>query len=333
MPMLDVFRSDAFSVIELTKAMELLPYAPARLDPLFPKKGVSTTSVTIEYREGKLSLLPVAARGTMPTYETRGQRKLRSFLVPHIPANDAVMADEVQGVRAFGSETDVETVSAVVNEKLAALKQDHELTWEYHRIGALQGEILDADGTTVIYNLFDEFGLAQYVGTLDPATDDIKAAAMTIIREMESRLGATPYTRIRAICGDQFWDDMIANTNVKDAWNRFQDNSFARTQQDRAGFNYADITWENYRGKVGSRDFIAADKVVFYPEGVPNLFQHYMAPANFIETVNTNGRPTYAKQETMRFDIGIELHTQSNPLMMCHRPGLLLTATPTGSSA
>ena len=42
------------------------------------------------------------------------------------------------------------------------------------------------------------------------------------------------------------------------------------------------------------------------------------------ETVNTLGQPLYAKQEPREFGRGTDLHTQSNPLPMCHRPGLLV---------
>lgn len=52
-----------------------------------------------------------------------------------------------------------------------------------------------------------------------------------------------------------------------------------------------------------------------------------MAPADFNETVNTLGQPLYAKQDSRKFERGTDLHTQSNPLPMCHRPGVLVKLT------
>ena len=49
--------------------------------------------------------------------------------------------------------------------------------------------------------------------------------------------------------------------------------------------------------------------------------------ADFNETVNTIGQTLYAKQEPRKFDRGTDLHTQSNPLPMCHRPGVLVKLT------
>ena len=45
------------------------------------------------------------------------------------------------------------------------------------------------------------------------------------------------------------------------------------------------------------------------------------------ETANTLGQPLYAKQEPRKFERGTDLHTQSNPLPMCHRPGVLIKLT------
>ncbi|MGL4505183.1 MAG: major capsid protein, partial [Aeromonas sobria] len=43
-------------------------------------------------------------------------------------------------------------------------------------------------------------------------------------------------------------------------------------------------------------------------------------PANYNETINTKGLPFYAKGEVMRFDKGIDLEGQSNPLNVCTSP-------------
>jgi hypothetical protein len=45
------------------------------------------------------------------------------------------------------------------------------------------------------------------------------------------------------------------------------------------------------------------------------------------ETANTLGQVLYAKQEPRKFERGTDLHTQSNPLPMCHRPGVLVKLT------
>jgi hypothetical protein len=72
------------------------------------------------------------------------------------------------------------------------------------------------------------------------------------------------------------------------------------------------------------RRFIEPGEGQAFPEGTLDTFATYFAPADFNETVNTLGQPLYAKQEPRDFGRGTDLHTQSNPLPMCHRPSLLV---------
>ena len=73
--------------------------------------------------------------------------------------------------------------------------------------------------------------------------------------------------------------------------------------------------------------FIAAGEAHAFPVGTIDTFGTYVAPADFNETVNTLGQPLYAKQDSRKFELGTDLHTQSNPLPMCHRPGVLVKLT------
>lgn len=343
MPMLDVFRSDMFSTVALTAAINKLPYVPSRIGEmgLFVKKGIANTTAVVEEQLGRLMLVQSAARGTMPNAYGGKRRQGKAFLVPHLPLNAAVMAEDVQNVRAFGSESETETVVNKVNDKLAEMKQNLETTKEYHRISALQGVIYDADATTVIYNWFSEFGLTQKNYTIDfgfgtsgtgsdmvSNNTSVKQVSAQVKRYMQDKLGATPFQEIRALVGSQAYDGLINSHEVMAAYNRYMEGQFLRDQQARTtgGFPYAGINWEEYRGWLGSTPFLPVGQITFFPVGVPDLFQEVMAPADFIEAVNTVGQEYYAKQEIMKFDVGVELHVQTNPLMLCTRPQVLVSA-------
>ena len=115
MPALDIFSSSAFTMVSLTDAINRMPYVPGRIGQLglFREQGVSTTSVMIEEREGSLNLVETTARGAPAIQNTTNKRKARSLVVPHIALEDTILADEVQNVRAFGSESMLEGVQAV----------------------------------------------------------------------------------------------------------------------------------------------------------------------------------------------------------------------------
>src|SRR5699024_10027897 len=113
-------------------------------------------SVVVEHQSGLLQLVPSTARGGPGKVVGADKRKARSFIVPHLPQRGAILADEVQNVRAFGSENEAQAVQTVVNNRLASMRRNLDATIEYHRLGAIKGLILDADGSE-IYDLFAEF--------------------------------------------------------------------------------------------------------------------------------------------------------------------------------
>jgi hypothetical protein len=327
----------------MTAAINKLPYVPSRLGDmgLFTKKGIATTSAVIEERLGKLSLVQTAARGTMPNANMAVDRRAKSFLVPHLPINGAVMAEDIQNVRAFGTENENETVVGRVNDKLAELKQNLEVTKEWHRAGCIQGITYDADASTVLYNWFTEFAVnqTQYQVNFAYASGDeiqtnnsVKQYSAQAKRAIQDALGATPFTGLHAMCGSEFYDGLITSPEVAAAYNRFQDGAFLRDQQARVtgGFPYAGIIWEEYRGWLGSTPFFPLNSAVIFPIGVPDLFMEIMAPADFIESANTIGQEFYAKQRIRDFETGIDIHAQANPLMVCTRPASLIKMTFTG---
>lgn len=331
MSMLDVFdsTSGAFNFVHLTTAFQKLPYKPGRIGSmgLFEDKGVPGRTIIVEEKDGVLKLLPTRNVGAPGLVAPDEKRTVRSFVIPHIPYNATILAADLVDKRAFGSESAVEGMAAVVNDKMEEMRPSHEVTWEHMMAGALQGNILDADGSTVIYNLFTEFGVSEQ--TLDltlGSTGIVKTKITALIRMVEDALGAAAYNHIHVFCGDTIWDSFVEHADVKAAFDRWQDGAFLRTDR-RSGFPFMNVIFENYRGKVGSVDFLPSTEMRAFPVGVPGLYKKHNAPASFIETVNTIGRPLYAKQRRLDFDVGIEIRTESNPLPLCHIPRTLVKIT------
>lgn len=88
----------------------------------------------------------------------------------------------------------------------------------------------------------------------------------------------------------------------------------------RESFEFGGIVWERYRGKVAGVSFVHDDKALLIPEGVPDLYISVFAPADYMETVNTQGIPYYSKIEPLPFNKGMAGEAQSNPLHLCTRP-------------
>ncbi len=332
--MLNPFASDAFSMAALTAAINKIPNTYGRLEQLnlMPAQGVRIRTIIIEEMSGVLNLLPTKPVGAPGTVGIQGKRKVRSFVIPHIPHDDVVLPEEVQGIRAFGSETEVDALSNLLAQKLANMRAKHAITLEHLRMGALKGVILDADGST-LYDLYAEFGItAKTVDfALDVAGTEVLLKVLEVKRHIEDNLKGEFMTGIRALCSPEFFDALTTHAKVKEAFSRWQ-NGLALLSDNRTGFTFGGVTFEEYRGQATDADgnvrkFIAANEAHFFPESTASTFRTYYAPADFNETANTLGLPLYAKQEPRKFGRGTDVHTQSNPLPICLRPEVLVKGT------
>ena len=325
------FESDAFNMVSLTDAINILPNNYGKLEAmnLFPQKSVRTRNIAVEEQYGVLTLLPTQAPGAPSTVGVRGKRKMRSFTIPHIPYDDVVLPEEVQGVRAFGSETELQAMANVITDHLQAMRNKHAITLEHLRMGALKGTILDADGST-LYNLYNEFEITQKTVNfaLGTASTDVKKKCLEVVRHIEDNLCGEIMTNVHCLVSSEFFDALTSHAKVKEAYERWQEGAALRDDM-RGGFTFGGITFEEYRGQATDPDgvthrFIAANEGHCFPVGTMQTFVTYFAPADFNETVNTYGLPLYAKQEPRKFDRGTDLHTQSNPLPLCLRQGVLV---------
>lgn len=333
MEMVDIFNQDAFGVVSLTAAINKIPHKPGQVGSLgiFEERGVATTSVAIEEKDGVLYLVPNTKRGAPAKQNETSRRKARSLVIPHLPAEDRITADEVQGVRAFGTTDQLQSVQQVVNERMLTMSNSLDVTIEHLMLGAIKGTILDSDGSTVIYNLFTEFGVSQAaevdfdLDNANPADGVLRKTCAGVLRTISTNLGNATIRGAHAFCGSTFFDQLVAHPEVRETYL-----NQAQAAELRGGYygervTFGGITFEEYRGSIGGTDFIAATKCHIFPVGVPGLFKLYFGPADYVETVNTIGLPKYMKQAAdTRFNKYVDLEAQSNPLPICTRPKALI---------
>jgi hypothetical protein len=338
---LNIFNQDAFSTLELSKAIDLVPIKWGRIGELdvFPEQGVETTSVMVEYRNNQLNLLPTRPRGAPSTLGGVGRRYVKSFVIPHIPHEDVVRADEIQNVRAFGLPVQLETVQNVVNRKLLTMANKHDITLEHLRAGALSGIIYDADNATVLLNLFTEFGITppvMYFNFGGPPTDEQMISNCNHIKRwMQDHLMGDTFDHVHALCSPTFFEKLISNPTVLEAYKLFTALQAVNPLRDdvRRRFVWQDIVWEEYRAYAGyegpdgtttTTNFIPDGDARFFPVGTTFSFATYFAPPTFLEGANLPGMKRYAKQAPEKFNRWIDLYTESNPLPLCMKPALLV---------
>ena len=318
-----IFNDDVFSVSSLTAAINEQEYLPGRISSLglFQEEGITTLTVQIEKDGDTLALVPAGERGTSGLVVGASKRQMIPFNTVHLPQRFTINADEIQGIRAFGTATELQAVQGVVNARLSKAKRQLDATHEFQRMGALNGLVLDADGSTVLLNIYQAFGVEQQrlsMGLNDSATK-IRVKCAEALDMQEDELGNVTSSGSRAFCGKTFWDKLITHKSVEETFlNTIQ---AAELRGDaRESFELGGIIWERYRGRIAGVAFIHDDQALLIPEGVPDLYISCFAPADYMETANTQGLPYYSKLEPLPFNKGMEGEAQSNPLHLCTRP-------------
>lgn len=325
--LLDIFKGELFSTMTLTASIQDVPFVPGRIGELgwFDEEGIFDTTVVIEKENQTLVLVENKARGSNPQVVGADKRSGIPFKTTHLPETDTIMADEVLGVREFGSNDSRRTVEAVINKRLMKARRNLDATHEWHRVGALKGKILDSDGSTVIADIFDRFGLTQQTLNMDlgTATTKVRAKCSQIYDKIEDALGGVPFTGVRVLCGKDYWESFITHEKVEETFLNHAAASELRGDT-REAFEFGGIIWERYRGKVGGQAYIGDNEAYAVPEGVSELFISRFAPADYVEAVGTMGLPYYAKTELLPMGKGVMLEAQSNPIHLCTRPRAII---------
>lgn len=333
---MDAFNNKAFSMVSLTAAVAKVAYVPSLLGSLniFEPEPVYTRTVAVERTARGLALIPTSPLGAPPRQEDRDGRDIRDLRTTRLADAFTLYAYEVEGIRAFGTESEFESLQTEYANRMAKVRSNMELTHEFHRLGALQGKLLDADGVTVIYDYFATFGIAEPSAVsfeLDVATTNVRGLCQDIIRSMARSSGGsfTPATQVHAIAGDAFYDALISHPTVVATYLNWQAAEALREKTAFESFYFGGITWHNYRGTDdNSTVAVPTNQAKFFPVGARDVFKKAMAPAEFGPYVNTRGQDTYAinvlDKDRQAWTKG-ELY--SYPLYLCTLPEVLRKAT------
>ncbi|GHH52494.1 major capsid protein [[Pseudomonas] boreopolis] len=308
---------------DLSAYINNLPFVPTRIAELglFQEEGLTGTNIVkIGMQDDQIVLVPNTPRGAPGQVQNLNRGKVKLLETTHLPQRSTVMADSLLNVYDPVNDPAGQSVAAVVNALQVKHRRNVDYTIEYHRMGAIKGLVLDADGS-VIVDLFEEFEVEPIVKSLElnKQQTKVRTKILGVKRAIEDVLGGVPYTGIRFFCDSAFFDALIDHDDVKAAYERWQ-NGEALRNDPRGGFPFAGCLFEEVRGKAGSAPFVPNGEALAFPEGVPDMFITRFAPADYIETVKTTGIPYYTKAEAMEFNKGVKLESQSNPINLNTRP-------------
>lgn len=341
---LNVFTSDAFGVVSLTRAVNDITPQYGRLGAmgLFRDEGVMQRTAAVDFDPITNQLLPQSQWGGAGVANKTAVGRSRSYSIPHFPVNDSILAADIQGRRIPGTDA-VQDMQWLFAKKMKEMKLKLEQTLEWMRLGVLKsGQVKDGNGTLIL-DIYADFGISQATTSfvLGTSTTDVMGKIAGVKRTILQNLRGELMNGFVAICSDGFYDAFVSHANVKLAFTYFQnpvgqnlaeDYSGTVVQPNSAGlfaggirgFSFGGVTWVNYTGSVtdstgASQPLVDANSAYLFPTGT-DVFRNWYAPADYMETVNTEGLPFYAKQRPLNFDKGIEVECQCNPLPICLKP-------------
>ncbi len=308
---------DFFTTTALLEAVAKTNYVPGQLGSLFESRALSGTKLALEEQpaNGGASLITATPRGTPSKGATLARRKVHTFETAHYRVDAAVYADEVLNLRGAGATAVSELITLRRDETLAMLRRDVDLTLEKLRMNTL----LTPD------NAFGSKPAEVVVAVQTDATKTRAQIFAKIVLALENALGGTPYSGVKVLCSDGFWEALLGNAEIRTAWLYTQ-----QAQQLTGGtldsVTYAGITFERYRG--AGTTLITANKAIAVPTGVNSLFIQGFAPADTLDSVGAGalGTPYYpAAYPIDEGNRGWHIEMQTNPVMLCTRPAAVVT--------
>ena len=339
MALIDAFKGSAFKMSSLADAISVVPnsYGRVRELGLTRTRNIPTTTFQIEFKNGVLNLLNTSTRGgSGGTVGKSPKRNIRNYSVLHIEHDEFIYADDIQDVRAYGSEYMLQGLTELMNDKLETLSNKFDITEEWHLVNMIQGKLIDADGTE-LFNAFTDFGESETSIDFDfgNANANMGTKLLNVVRHMEDNLLGESMTGAHALVDSDWFDAFTTHTSVEEAYKYYASVQEPLREDTRRRFVHKGVAIEEYRGTasyldaddtVTNRKFITANEARFFPLGTRQTFQNFNGPADFVSSANKPGQRLNVRMlpDPSGKDKFVGVHAQMNPFWLCTRPALLV---------
>lgn len=321
MELQQALESEKFTVSNLTASINNIIMPPMRIAELgiFEERGIRTTTMSVEFKDGEIIIVPEKERGADGTHTEDRERKLFTFTAVHLPLEASIYADDIQNVRAFGSESELEQLDTLISDKQEDHRMSLDATIEYFRAGALTGKVLGAKGNTIV-DLHATFGItpSQVTNEID-FTKPLRSQILKAKTDSKKNQKGVKGRRYHALCSESYFAKLMDNEDFVKAFERAQEGAALRNDVS-GGVEWQGVTWEQYEDDINGKLIIPDGEARLFPTDKPKLFLTRFAPANYSETVNTIGLPYYSKSEPKRMGKGVDIESQSNVINICTNP-------------
>jgi hypothetical protein len=328
--------ANGFEVVDWTEEVNVIPNSWGTIGQLglFQEESVAEHVVVFEEIIKDGALIVDRVRGDRATYGKDAQRKLHTFAVPHFPYDDAITPQDVQGKRAYGSASEVETLEAVRARKMERIRQNHSWTLEVARAQAIVAGTVYAPSGTVTQDWNAEFGVTRLSVdfTLGTSTTNVLAKIEAGIVQIQDNAMGETITGTVVLTSPEFFAKLIAHASVTTAYQYYT--STQEPLRQRLGgigslhreFTHGGTRFVEMRDTLAGQRLIPANKAYMIPTGT-SIFKTYFSPANRFGLVNTLGEQIYMFETAAPNGTKIEIETESNFVNALLNPRLVVEFT------
>ncbi|MBX8827500.1 major capsid protein, partial [Ochrobactrum sp. SFR4] len=202
------------------------------------------------------------------------------------------------------------------------------------RFGAVQGKVLDADGSVLI-DWYEEWGITEPTEInfeLDKPGTDVRKKIRDLKRAMQKAAKGvwTPATRVGALVGDAFFDALVNHPNIKETRIGTERAATLENIEGYSSIELEGVTFINYQGTDDESTIaVGTEKARFFPINARGAFKVGFAPASeFKPYLNQRGREYYGLilEDKSGRDEWDRVEVYSYPLFIATRPEMLLRA-------
>ena len=329
------FDEYGFTPATLTEKINKKPatYGMIRNSGIFKPEPVYTSDIVTTFVNGKIRLLRSKKRSAKPNQKEKSKAERHFFQTVHIPYQGRIWAaDLARKMKLSGAV--MQTLMAEMQKELEEMKGDHAITEEFFLVKALQGVLYDADGTTLIKNFFDEFGVTKETQnfTLGTGTTDVAKKCKEVVRHIKKNIGGDVMTGVECICDDVFFDNLTGHAEVKEVWKEHKAtvDRVMSGQDPTQSFSFSGITFREYGASAPhpetgeALDFIGTGKAHFYPAGTQRTAKLYYSPAEDFDSAGQLGKPLYVRQTMNDKKKWVDVDTEQNLFPIWTRPECLV---------
>ncbi|MDR0327127.1 MAG: major capsid protein [Planctomycetaceae bacterium] len=320
---------ELFSVRSISKGLEIIRFRAGLMGRLgwFQEQGIPGSLSVIERRFTNIQLLTPHRRGGAAQSFDIERRAGIPVEVPQYDSVANVSNADILNLRKFDGGYSLEDLQTLI---MRTSKQQIEValepTLEYMRISCLGGKTCNGDGTVAI-DWDTLLGRPRPASTVEKENFD-EATVNGWIDIIQDAAGGMPYEETVALCGTNFWANLLTNPKFRESRNHWQMGQGQRTEYwDQVG-EITQIVWNGVRfikypaytfgvKEAGKTPLtFPADKAYVFPIGIPGKFMTQFALGDFNElSPDDVGLKYYAKLEPNDFGRGMKIYLQSNALI------------------